>query len=115
MAEKKEEVGGLTDNTAAALSYVLGVVSGIVFLAVRSGDQYVRFHAIQSIGLCALWIIGWIVLAMIPIVGWILMPFWWLVLFAFWLVAIVKAYQGEKFLLPVVGAYFQSLGKKLGL
>ena len=36
-------------------------------------------------------------------------------MFVFWLVSLVKAYQGERFELPVVGAHIQRIGKQVGL
>jgi uncharacterized membrane protein len=110
-----KEVADLPSNTTAALTYVLGIVSGIFFWATKKDDEFIRFHAIQSIGLCVAWICGWIVLTFIPVLGWILLPFWSLLFFVFWLVSIVKAYQGEKFKLPVIGPYIQKFGKQVGL
>src|SRR5690606_13668451 len=42
---------GLTDNVAGALCYVLGLITGIVFLVLAPYNQrkFVRFHAFQSI------------------------------------------------------------------
>ena len=113
MAEKEDVT--LPRNAAAALSYVLGLITGIVMLAMRKGDEFVHFHAVQSIGLSLVWVVGWIVLTVIPIVGWIVLPFWGLLMFVFWLVCIVKAYQGERFELPVLGPHIQRLGKQFGL
>ncbi len=113
MAEKGEI--SMPRNTAAALSYVLGIITGVLFWAIRKTDEYVRFHAVQSIGLSVVWIAGWVILTIVPIVGWIILPFWGLLMFVFWLVCIVKAYQGEKFQVPVVGTLIQSLGKQIGL
>ena len=59
MTEQKTEVkqsSGLSKNTAAALCYVAGWVSGLVFLLVEKKDEFVRFHAMQSIvtfGVCS--------------------------------------------------------------
>jgi uncharacterized membrane protein len=113
MAES--ESSPMPKNTAAALSYVLGLVTGVIFLALRGKDEYVRFHAVQSIGLSVVWIAGWLFLTVIPFFGWILLPFWGLLMFVLWLVSIVKAFQGEKFELPIVGAYIQKFGKQAGL
>ena len=54
---------GLTSNVAAALSYLAGFISGIIFLAVEpyKNDSFVRFHAFQSIFLS----VGYIVLSML--------------------------------------------------
>jgi uncharacterized membrane protein len=102
-------------NTAAALAYVLGLITGIVMLAVQREDKYVHFHAVQSIGLSVVWVVGWLFLTIVPVLGWLLLPFWGLLMFVLWLVCIVKAFQGEKFELPVIGASIQRVGKQVGL
>ena len=40
---------GLKENTAGVLCYVLGWVTGIVFLIIEPKNKFVRFHALQSI------------------------------------------------------------------
>jgi hypothetical protein len=42
---------GLTDNVAGALCYLLGIITGIVFLLISPYNQNrtIRFHAFQSI------------------------------------------------------------------
>lgn len=91
---------GLPKNTAAALSYVLGWLTGIVFLLIEK-DPFVRFHAMQSIITFG----ALTVLAMVPVVGWVLSPLVMIVGFCLWLVLIYKAYQGEEFKLPWVGEF----------
>jgi len=102
---------GLPRNTMAALAYVLGVMSGLVVLMVEKDDAYVRYHALQSVALSVVWLGGWLVLMVIPVVGWILLPFWGLLMFVLWLVAIVKAWQGERFRLPIIGEYVAKYGR----
>src|SRR4051794_22799825 len=43
--------GGLTDNVAGALCYVLGILTGIIFLVLApyNKSKFVRFHAFQAI------------------------------------------------------------------
>ena len=48
MAAAKKSATGLDKNTAGALSYVLGPITGVIFLVLEK-DSYVRFHAMQSI------------------------------------------------------------------
>ncbi|MGB9706753.1 MAG: DUF4870 domain-containing protein [Microgenomates group bacterium] len=106
MTEEKTGTG-LPKNTAAALSYVLGWLTGIVFLLIEK-DPFVRFHAMQSIITFGLLTI----LAMIPVVGWMLSPLVMIISFVLWLVLIFKAYQGEEFKLPVIGEFAKKqLGK----
>jgi uncharacterized membrane protein len=101
MPEGKKSGLGLPSNTAAALSYVLGWLTGIVFLLLEKDDKFVRFHAMQSIitfGVITL-------LSFIPVIGWMLSPILMILAFVLWLLLIFKAYQGEKFKLPVIGDF----------
>ncbi|MBM3209575.1 DUF4870 domain-containing protein [Candidatus Shapirobacteria bacterium] len=95
----------MPSNTAAALSYVLGLITGIAFLILEKNDKVVRFHASQSIAFSVVSIIGWAILSIIPVIGWLLLPLWGLGSFVLWLVLILKAYQGEKFSLPYLGEW----------
>ena len=42
---------GLTENIAGLLCYVLGWISGLIFLLIEQENKFVRFHAIQSISI----------------------------------------------------------------
>ncbi len=99
---------GLPKNTAAALSYVLGWLTGIVFLLIEK-DPFVRFHAMQSIVVFG----ALTIIALLPVVGWVLSPLVMIVGFVLWLVLIYKAYQGEEFSLPVVGDWAKKLLGKI--
>lgn len=95
---------GFPKNTAAALSYLLGWVTGIVFLLIEK-DSFVRFHAMQSVLVFGLLTVA----SLVPIIGWLLSPVLMLVGLILWLILMIKAYQGEKFSLPVVGEWAQKL------
>ena len=93
----------LEENLAGLLCYVLGWLTGIVFLVLEKENKFVRFHAFQSLltflPLCvAAWILGWI-----PLVGWALAGLVWILIFILWLILMFKAYRGEKYKLPLVG------------
>jgi uncharacterized membrane protein len=95
---------GLQANMAAASSYLVGFVTGIIFLLVEKDNRFVRFHAMQStlvfIGIVAIDIL----LQIVPILGALVVVF--LVIPAsalLWLLLMYKAYQGEEFKLPLVG------------
>lgn len=106
--EEKKTTTGLPANTAAALSYVLGWITGLVFLLIEKDDQFVRFHAMQSIVTFG----GLTVIMMVPIIGWFLTPMLAILGFVLWLVLIYKAYQGEEFKLPWIGQFAKKqLGK----
>jgi uncharacterized membrane protein len=102
---------GLNKNTAGALSYVLGPITGIIFLVLEK-DAFVRFHAMQSIvvfvNLFVLqWILGLtiILLPLVPLVS--------ILSFVLWLLLIYKAWQGEEWEVPVLGKYTRKLVKKV--
>jgi uncharacterized membrane protein len=95
---------GLDANLAAALSYLVGFVSGIIFLLVEKDNKFVRFHAMQSTFAFVGIVLIDILLQLVPILGALLVV--GLVIPAsaiLWLLLIYKAYQGEEFKLPLVG------------
>ena len=40
---------GIQENVAALLSYLVGWVTGLVFILLEQENKYVRYHAMQSI------------------------------------------------------------------
>lgn len=108
-APKKEPaaVSGLSDNVAGALCYVLGLITGIVFLVITPYNQNkaIRFHAFQSIFVNCAWIVLSIVLSIIlPFsVEAFFLPLLSLGFVLLWLYMIWKTYEGKKIVLPVVG------------
>jgi uncharacterized membrane protein len=117
---------GLSQNTAALLSYVLGWLTGLIFFLIDK-RPYVRFHAAQSLitfgGIHILRIVlgvvfgvGWWfggrhdvgrVAFALPILGLI-----GLASFVLWIVLMVKAYQGQKFKLPIAGDLAENLARQ---
>jgi len=101
---------GLKKETAGALAYVLGPITGVIFLVIDK-DPYVKFHAVQSIVVfVALFVLQWILgltlilLPLVPLVG--------IVSFVLWLVLIYKAWQGQEWEVPVLGKIARNLAKK---
>ncbi len=95
-------------NLKAALCYVGVWVTGLIFLLTEK-DEEIRFHAMQSVVTFG----ALTILTMIPLLGWILAPLVMIFSFVLWLVLIIKAYQGEKFKLPVVGEFAENQLKKM--
>jgi uncharacterized membrane protein len=108
---------GLTSNLAGALAYVLGLITGILFLVIEpyKHDRFVRFHAMQSILFCVAAIafsIAWsiVVNVMISISGWTAMALTPIGLvislgfFLFWLFLMFQAYSSKEFRIPIIGA-----------
>lgn len=96
------EMPTLAPNVAAALAYLFGFVSGIIFLLI-SKDKFVRFHAVQSIMLSVTAIVVNIAFSFIPRFWYAVSGLWSLVVMAAFIVMIVKAYQNQMFKLPVLG------------
>ena len=101
---------GLNKNTAGALAYVLGPITGVAFLVLEK-DPYVRFHAMQSIVVfISLFVLQWILgitlifLLFVPLIG--------IISFVLWLILIYKAWQGEKWEVPVLGKFAKQLAEK---
>jgi uncharacterized membrane protein len=107
--------GGLTPNVAGMLAYFT-FIPALLFLLIEpyNRDRFVRFHAFQSLFFNVAWIALWVVAAVIgmifavvPMVGWmmavLLHAVIWLGMLVLWVLLLVKAYQNEKFQLPVIG------------
>jgi uncharacterized membrane protein len=106
-----QAAGAMADNVASALCYVLGLITGIIFLVLApyNRNPTVRFHAFQSIFLSVAWIALRIALGMVlSLSGMWLSLFFLYSLFALagfilWLYLLIMAYQGKNIELPVIG------------
>jgi uncharacterized membrane protein len=107
---------GMTDNMAAALCYILGILTGILFLVLEpyNKNKTIRFHAFQSIffwvAAVALSIVGSIItLAFIAVpfvgalVGLLFHTILYLGILVVWVLLMYKAYNNEKLVLPIIG------------
>jgi uncharacterized membrane protein len=104
VSHTEKTASGLDPNVAAALSYALGWITGLVFLLSEQENKFVRFHAMQSTIVFAALSVLCVLLQMIPLLGMLVTVF--LVVPAsavLWLLLMFKAYQGERFKLPVAG------------
>jgi uncharacterized membrane protein len=100
---------GLQENVAGLLSYLLGWLTGIIFLLIDK-RPFVRFHAAQSIvvfgGLMIIQIIlRFAFLGMAGVVGFsiwgLISTLVWLIELVLWIVLMVMAYQGKRFEVPI--------------
>ena len=94
---------GLDENIAGLLCYVLGWISGLVFILIEKENKFVRFHAMQSIIVFGILNIAGIILGWIPFVGLFLWPLISVLGLILWIVLMVKAYQGIMYKLPWAG------------
>ncbi len=116
--------GGLEPNIAGALSYLLGFLTGLVFFLIEEEDEFVRFHAAQSMvvfgGLFVLAIVvqvfttvlgataglfGWLVALVLGLI-WLVISLGILVL---WIFLMVRAYQGKTPRIPIAAGIADDL------
>ena len=98
---------------AGALCYLLTVITGIIFLLVAPYNQnkFVRFHAFQSIFFWASFvalsivttILGFVMPTIVNLILGVLSMVIWLGGIFVWAFLIYKAYNNEKFKLPIIG------------
>lgn len=118
-----EVVGGLDPNVAGVLCYLFQFVSGLVFYLIEEDNEFVRFHAAQSMVVFGGLFVaqaGVILLSelfgIIPVIGFVFGFLFGLASYALgvvtlvlWLVLMFKAYEGEQWEVPLAGDVTKSL------
>jgi uncharacterized membrane protein len=107
---------GMSENVAGLLCYIFGFITGIIFLALAPYNQnkFVRFHAFQSIFLSVAWIgvviaeriVSAVLLSISLALFGLVAVVWMLVALGFlalWIVLLMKAYNGQRWKLPIIG------------
>jgi len=94
---------GLEENVEGALAYLFTWLSGILLFLLEKESNFVRFHALQSTITFIGWFVVEFILMFIPLFGWFISSLMWIGMIILWLYCMIKAYQGEKFKLPIVG------------
>ena len=107
---------GLQPNVAGLLCYILGWLSGVVFLFIEGKDKFVRFHAWQSIVTFGILTALLLILSILSLLGGLLyislMVIYWMVFIlaiVLWVFLMLKAYRGQAYKLPVAGDIAQKL------
>ena len=127
---------GLDPKVAAAISYIW--IVGLVFFFIEKENKFIRFHAMQSILFGITNSVLMIVLMVVAVlltfafgiggavvgggIGALIQMLVWLIWLVFWLIAMVclvglilaavKAYQGKKFKLPIIGNMAEKIVNK---
>jgi len=94
---------GLEENVACALCYLLGVVTGVLFLVLEpyNKSKTVRFHAFQSIFTWGAAVVVYIVIVTVGL--WTLIWLYQLACIGLFVFLMYKAYNRERFVLPIIG------------
>jgi uncharacterized membrane protein len=117
------QTSGLAPNIAGLLCYICPPITGIIFLLIEKDNRDVKFHAWQSLafGVCyvvvliALEILAALMGVIASVLGIIVgffVPILILAAFIVWIICMIKAYQGERWRIPVIGDF---AAKKAGL
>ncbi|MGC9331173.1 MAG: hypothetical protein ACP5DZ_04760 [Bacteroidales bacterium] len=95
------------DGKTTAIIAHITLIGWIIAIIINSNEknEFASFYIRQLLGL----FLAGLVLAWIPIIGWLLS----IAIFVFWLMSLISAVQGEKKELPLVGHYFQEWFKSL--
>jgi uncharacterized membrane protein len=114
---------GLAENVAGLLCYVLGWITGLIFF-LTDKRPFVRFHAAQSIVVFGALMIIRIIIGMLFAtsglagmgtgfsLGIMLSGLVSIVSLILWILLMVKAYQGERFRLPIAAEFADKLAGK---
>jgi uncharacterized membrane protein len=103
VSQTDKTASGLDPNVAAALCYSLGWITGLLFFLTEPQNKFVRFHAIQAMLVFGTACVVFLLCLSVPFLGWILSIFVFYGSVALWLLLMFKAYQGERFKLPIAG------------
>lgn len=103
---------GISDNAAGAIAYMT-IIPAIVFLVLPpyNTSPYVRFHAWQSIFLNLGAMIFWVALSFFTVFSLmfgmhsmlLITRLLWLAWFVLWLVCVLKALNGQRYKVPIIG------------
>jgi uncharacterized membrane protein len=112
---------GLQENVAGLLCYVLGWLTGIIFL-LTDKRPFVRFHAAQSIVVFGALFVIRVVLSF-AFIGGYHYGFWAveglismllsLITLGAWIILMVMAYQGKQFEVPIAAGIARNIAGKV--
>jgi uncharacterized membrane protein len=94
-----EDIEG--NKVMAGLAYLLFFLP----LVVCPNSPFGRYHANQGLLLLLLGMVGSVVLSVIPIIGWILLPFFALGVFILGVIGLINGFTGKGKALPIIGKY----------
>ncbi|MFA5308882.1 MAG: DUF4870 domain-containing protein [Dehalococcoidales bacterium] len=99
----------LAPGISGLLCYLGIWITGIIFFILEQQNKWVRFHAAQSIVVfgsigIAMGVLGWI-----PFIGWFFSAVLGILGVILWIVLMVKAYQGERFRVPLAAELAEAM------
>jgi len=106
---------GLEENIEGVFCYLLREVTGIAFLVLERENDFVKFHAMQSVVTFLSLRILTMIMVHIPGIGGPITLLITLGDIALWLLGMYMAYQGERYKFPIFGDIAEELLKKFNI
>lgn len=85
----------------AALAYILFFLP----LVACPDSRFGKFHANQGLLLLIVGVGGGIILGIIPLIGWILLPFFYIAITVFAIIGLINGFKGVAKELPLFGKF----------
>ena len=96
----------LEPRLAAVLSYMLGIITGIILLRIEREDRFVRFHALQSILFSSTVFVALIGLTSAGLeLGALFLS---ITAWAVWVILMLRAARGDFYQLPLIGRWAEA-------
>lgn len=95
------------DKTVAIVAYLtlIGFLVAII-IHMNKKTKLGAFHLRQMLGFILSWL-AVIILIIIPIIGWILLPIFYLFMIVCWIMGLIAAINGQMKPMPIVGPLYQ--------
>ena len=102
----------LDENVEGLLCYLLGFVTGIIFIIIEKKSRFVKFHAWQSTAIFLLIALAHFFISWLPLMNRVLTFALGVVTFVVWILMMYKAYHNEMYKLPIVGDFAEKQSAK---
>lgn len=99
---------GMSPNTAGLLCYVLGWITGIIFVVLEKKSTFVKFHAWQSIMTFGVLFVVSLIVSWIPVVNVIV----GILTFVLWIILLIQAGTGKMWKVPWAGNWAEKQASK---
>ncbi len=110
--KKMQTILGIDENVEGLLCYIVGWVTGILFLILERENKFVRFHAAQSLATFLPLSVILVIVGMMPLIGWLLAGPISILTLILWLLLMFKALKGERYRLPIVGNFAEEVANR---
>ena len=104
---------GTTENVAGLLAYILMWLTGIIFLLTEKENEFVRFHAMQSIVIFVPLTIASMIVGFLPVIGGLIGVLLQICTIFLWLFMMFQAFQGRRYKVPFAGDFAETQLKNM--